>query len=390
MILIDFLDNNVKDTLILVKSLRPSKFLLVVDRDEERIRVEGMTDACRIIAGEEGFNIDTKVIEVDPRDAQGILDAVKHEATKSGGEIYINLSCENDLMTACAYNICTRTPADSSDCSTPVCVDTRAGVVRNVDTLEAITEIRHLKIDDYLVAVGGKELEGSRDMPDESEYAAVCMVAEELFKNVYVWNMICTYVGKHYSHDHMNIRIPRDLESEEGKQKTRTIENQLKAFCAGGILEHVEGDQYRFTSEKHKGWMVVFGVWLEMYIYIKIKPYVDDVRLGLILDWDAGDEYDTKDNELDVVAIRNSRPIVISCKMRMPTKEDIYEVGYITDRICGNAGKPAIATTAIVNHKETYKPGLFPRFRKMEIGLLETIDLRKGDSICKMAFEELF
>lgn len=76
--------------------------------------------------------------------------------------------------------------------------------------------------------------------------------------------------------------------------------------------------------------------------------------------------------------------------MRMPTKEDIYEVGYITDRICGNAGKPAIATTAIVNHKETYKPGLFPRFRKMEIGLLETIDLRKGDSICKMAFEELF
>ncbi|MCQ2567502.1 MAG: DUF1887 family CARF protein [Mogibacterium sp.] len=390
MILIDFLDNNVKDTLILVKSLKPSKFVLVADRDEEAIRVEGMEAACRIIAHEDGFNMDVKVVEIDPRDVSGILAAVQAELKNANGEVYINLSCENDLMTACAYNLCTRTPADEGDCATPVCVDIRANAIRNIDTLEEITEIRHLKIDDYLVAVGGKELEASRELPDESEYDAVCGVAEELFKNVYVWNMLCTYIGKHYSHDHMNIRIPADLECAEGKAKTDTIAKQLKAFCDGGILEHADGDNYRFTSEKHKGWMVVFGVWLEMYIYIKIKPYVDEVRLGLVVDWDAGDEYDTKDNEIDVVAIRNSRPIIISCKMRMPTKEDIYEIGYISDRIGGNAGKPAIATTSIVDHRESYKPGLFPRFKKMEIGLLETIELRKGDDACREAFEELF
>lgn len=390
MILIDFLDNNVKDTLIMVKSLKPSKFVLVADKDEEAIRTDGMKAACKTMARDYGFNMDIDILSVDPRDAFGILEAVKKEVKNANGEVYINLSCENDLMTACAYNLCTKTPADEGECAVPICVDTKAGVIRNVDTLETICEIKHLKIDDYLVAVGGKELEASRDLPDESEYDAVCMIAEELFKNVYAWNMLCTYIGKHYNHDNMNIRIPSDLESDEGKDEADVIERQLKVFCDGGILEKKDKDNYRFTSQKHMGWMVVFGVWLEMYIYIRIKPYVDEVRLGLVVDWDAGDGFDTKDNEIDVVAIKDSRPVVISCKMRMPTKEDIYEVGYIADRISGNAGKPAIATTAIINHKESYKPGLFPRFKKMEMGLLETVVLRKGEEERKAAFEELF
>ena len=390
MILIDFLDNNVKDTLILVKSLRPSKFILVADKAEEAIRTEGMEAACLAIAREDGFNLDVELVSLDARDALGIMAAVEDAVKGATAEVYINLSCENDLMTACAYNICTKTPVNPSVAAVPVCVDTRAGSIRNVQTMEEIAEIRHLKIDDFLVAVGGKELEASRDLPDESEYDAVCTIAEELFKNVYVWNMLCTYIGKHYSHDTDRVTIPANLGTKEGKAEAETVCRQLKAFCTGGILENLGNDEYRFTSEKHKGWMVVFGVWLEMYIYIRIKPYVDEVRLGLVVDWDAGDNYDTKDNELDVVAIKNSRPIVISCKMRMPTKEDIYEVGYISDRIGGNAGQPAIATTSIINHKETYKPGLFPRFKKMEIGLLETIDLRKGEDARREAFEELF
>jgi len=390
MILIDFLDNNVKDTLILIKSLRPSKLVLIVSRNEAASRTEGMEAAAKTIARDGGFNLDVKLIQVNQRDVREILEATKREIKDANSEVFINLSCENDLMTACAYNLCTVTEADATDVATPVCVDILANTIRNVETLEEIAPIVHLGIDDYLVAVGGKELEASRDLPDESEYAAVCMVAEELFKNVSAWNTLCEYIGKHYSRDHDKVRIPRGLDSKEGHEKADVIARQLKAFCAGGILEDLGGEEYRFTSEKHKGWMVVFGVWLEMYIYIKIKPYVDEVRLGLVVDWDAGDGCDTKDNELDVVAVRNSRPIVISCKMRMPTKEDIYEVGYITDRIAGNSGQSAIATTSIVDHRDSCRPGLYPRFKKMDLVLLETIVLRKGDAECKAAFEELF
>ena len=390
MILIDFLDNNFKDTLILVRSLRPSKLILVMDKDEPANYVEGMPAACKTIAREEEFNLDVKLLEVEPRNVRDILSKIEASVRDATAEVYINISGDNDLMTACAYNLVAETAANPKKTAIPVCVDTFQGVILNANTLETLAEIKHLRIDDYLVAVGGKELEGSRDMPDESEYDVVCMVAEELFKNVYAWNLLCTYISTHAAPDNDRVRIPVDLGSKEGKEKVNTIGRQLEAFCKGGILERVDSDTYRFTSQKHRSWMVVFGVWLEMYIYIKLKPYVDEIRLGLTLDWDAGDDYDTKDNELDVVAIKNSRPIIISCKMRMPTKEDIYEVGYITDRISGRAGKAAIATSSIVNHKETYKPGLYPRFRKMDIALLETIDIRKGEDVARLVFEELF
>ena len=67
---------------------------------------------------------------------------------------------------------------------------------------------------------------------------------------------------------------------------------------------------------------------------------------------------------------------MISCKMRMPTKEDIYEIGYISEMLGGSVAIPAIATTAIVNHKQSYKPGLYPRFKKMNVGLIETIEIK--------------
>ena len=63
--------------------------------------------------------------------------------------------------------------------------------------------------------------------------------------------------------------------------------------------------------------------------------------------------------------------------MRMPTKEDIYEIGYISEMLGGSLAIPVIATTEILDHKQSYKPGLYPRFKKMNVGLIETYDVKK-------------
>lgn len=394
MVLIDFLDNNIKDSLILVKSLRPSKMLLVGDKEDEEagaaMPAEHMKEAVLDISRQGGFQLNVEIVPVDARDIEGILARVI-EKTKSKGsssdrqsEIYLNISGENDLMTAAAYNLCAL--EENRDRIIPVCVDTRDGMIRDVRTFEKVEDIRHIRLDDYLIAVGAKELDASRDEPDKEEFGAICAAAEFVFAHTEEWHLLSNYMGVHDAPDSRRIRIPADLGSRENDRHKKVIAEMLDVFCKYELLKNLGDDQYEFTSEKHKKWMLVYGTFLELYVYIKALPYVDEARIGMVLDWDADDGFDTKDNELDVVVIRDSRPVVISCKMRMPTKEDIYEVGYITNCLTGRSGRSAIATTAILRTEDGGKPGITSRFRKMEIGLIETIELRRDDACLKALF----
>lgn len=372
MVIIDFLDYSVIDTLILAKTLKPENIKLIADVEEsDGKRAKHLMRAINNISQ----NIKVDIISIDTRDLLAALNAIE-EAAKNSDEVYMNIDADHGISTAIGYT------NNHGASVTPICVDMKCGVIRNLRSLEAIAEIKHISLDDFLNSIGAKQLDGSHDLPKPDEYDAICNVAEVLFHDVYVWNILCTYIGKHYSHDHSRVRIPADLGGEATERNAKVVESQLKAFCDNGFLRKVGSDDsestkdvYEFTSTRHRNYMVVFGVWLEMYIYIKLKPYFDEIHCGFVIDWDYYDDFDTKDNEIDVVAIKNSNPVLISCKMRMPTKEDIYEIGYISEMIGGSLATPVVATTAIVNHKQTYKPGLYPRFKKMNVGLIETIDI---------------
>lgn len=373
MIIIDFLDYNVIDTLILVKTMRPSQVFLLADRNEADGRRAGyLADSVKNICP------DARV-EVKSLDTRDLVEAVEVIRSIAGTDehVYLNIDADHGISTAVGF--CT----EESGHIVPVCVDMRNSIVRNLTTLEAISEVKHISLTDYLNAIGAKQLDDSHELPKPEEYDQITRVAEVLFKNVNVWNILCTYIGRHYSHDRRRVRIPADLDGEINHNDIEIVREQLDAFCEHGFIRRLEPaedgtqDIYEFSSERHKNYMVVFGIWLEMYIYIKLKPYFEEIYCGFVIDWDGFDDYDTRDNEIDVVAIKNSRPVMISCKMRMPVKEDIYEIGYISEMLGGSLVIPAVATSAIVERKQTYKPGLYPRFKKMNVGLIETYEVKK-------------
>ncbi len=385
MTIIDFLDYNVIDTLILVNTLRPDNLYLMADADElASKRASHLINAVKEICG----GVEVETVTIDTRDMLSAVKAISDIAGKAGSEdagkaagktdrkadeaVYLNIDADHGISTAASYG------AAESSSVIPICVDMCCESIRNLKTLETIAEIKHIKLEDFLNAIGAKRLEGSHELPPEEEYQQIVNVAERLFHDVYVWNMLCTYIGKHYSHDSRKVRIPADLGGAASERNAETVRLQLETFCENGFLRKIDDtdDEYLFTSDRHKGYMVVFGIWLEMYIYIKMKPYLEEIHCGYVIDWESMDGFDTKDNEIDVIGISKSRPVLISCKMRMPTKEDIYEIGYIAEMLGGSQAIPVIATSSIVNHKQTYKPGLYPRFCKMNVGLLETIDIR--------------
>jgi len=72
--------------------------------------------------------------------------------------------------------------------------------------------------------------------------------------------------------------------------------------------------------------MTVSGIWLEVYIYIQAEQCFDEVYMGVDIDWNKRDICESRDNEIDVVVMKNSQPIFISCKMRPIEKETVYEI----------------------------------------------------------------
>ena len=98
---------------------------------------------------------------------------------------------------------------------------------------------------------------------------------------------------------------------------------------------------------------------------------VGEAELGVVVDWYESDNVDTQDNEIDVVVMRRSIPIFISCKMRKPVSGDLYEVGFVASRLGGSRAKAVLATTYPVKELGVSPKRMYQRMKKLRVGLIE-------------------
>ena len=144
-----------------------------------------------------------------------------------------------------------------------------------------------------------------------------------------------------------------------------------------GFAKKLSEDRYRFCSEADKEYMTVSGIWLEAYIYIQAKQCFEEVYMGVDIDWNKRDICESRDNEIDVVVMKKSQPIFISCKMRPVEKETVYEIYAMAKRLSGNFGKALIATTSDVRSSKDERNSIYLRMEKMKVGLMESRDFIK-------------
>ena len=92
-----------------------------------------------------------------------------------------------------------------------------------------------------------------------------------------------------------------------------------------------------------------------------------------------------ENNEIDVLVMRRSAPIFISCKMTKPAADDVYEVGYLASRLGGVMGRGVIATTFNVADTREFDMGIYQRLKKMHVGVLEAQALKGANMAQKLA-----
>lgn len=121
-----------------------------------------------------------------------------------------------------------------------------------------------------------------------------------------------------------------------------------------------------FKDKYMKGFIFKVGTWLEVlteHIVEQIAS-VDQVKSGLMFIWNKDKEY--LKNELDVVAVRDSTIIVISCKDSEKYEEaTLNELNVYSERIGGHKVKKILVAT-----KKPHKENIVERAKEMGINII--------------------
>lgn len=381
MVQIDFFDTDVVQMLVPVLTLRPDKIFYLYDR---RKHLPRHLKHARAAVQEIDDSIVVEYIEADGRDISQVREKIEEIIKKVQGEdIYVDITGGMELMIACGYELCRKNNL------TLLYVDDVNGKIVDVLNGKVLCKTKELRLDDYMAAIGAKRLKKSHSEPHPSEYEAICHMAEFLFDHVTQWQLLHQHIATQMAgRTDMEFQVPVFLKHPTTYEKYNT-QVLMKEFCKYGFAKRKKGKglRFAFTGNRQREYMINYGVWLELYIYIKAKEVFKEVYLGVVIDWDSEDNIDTVDNEIDVLVMEKSSPVFISCKMKKPSSGDLYEVGYLARRLGGQNAKSVLATTWPVR-EETGKNGLYVRMRKMKIGILEAGSFKKMET--EMIFEEMF
>lgn len=366
MVLIDFFDTDLINTLVPVKTLQPDKVFFLLDNRRENDR-EIKAIAETIYAW--GYVKEVYYYPVDIFHMQDIRERLQEMWEKAGDEqIYMEFSGGSELMIAAGFDACRKHGA------IPTYVDIPGERMLNMLTGEELMKVTHITLDDYFRAIGAKRLDNSHALPRPAEYERICKMAEAIFTRIADWHALQDHLSKTVKHDNWynSFKVPEYLNYNGKRMNTTFLMSKFRDY---GFVEELEGGVYRFLDARYQQYMVNYGIWLEMYIYIKALDFFDEAYLGVVIDWKSDKAMDTQDNEIDVLVMRKSMPIFISCKMKKPGNYDVYEVGYLASRLGGENARSIMATTYEISMEDPWGTGIYGRLNKMNVGLIEVSNL---------------
>ncbi len=374
MVQIDFPDKDIICNLVSVFSLQPD--ILCIVYDKKLFSEKSLMNYKEAVCGHERF-LEVKEYACDSGDIESINGTLEQIADEHRGEkIYVNLSGGPELMAACAF------AKGKSGGLCPMYLDFDKQLLYGVYDKDVKFRTKSITMQDYVNVKGARHYSDSRLRPAEDEYGKICRMAEYIFSSLEEWQLLQKYLSSYfYGYTGLHFSV-RNLHC--GKEHMHGIEKLLDKFCELGFMGRRDDDRYVINNPKFREYLTNYGVWLEMYIYIKAKMCFGEAHIGFIIDWDRHDSSDTDDNEFDVVLIYKNRPVFISCKMTKPTTKDLTEIGYLARLLGGENAISILATTYPVYRTADNATGLYNRMKKLKIGLIET------ESFKKKSMEEVF
>ena len=182
-------------------------------------------------------------------------------------------------------------------------------IVKNIDYDD-------LELIDIVSSSGGEVVGDSSDLSKKED---ILYLTKQIYTHLDLWHKykMKLYDNSIFSHnyaDKLAVDIHTEMLSEEEKHIIKIALNKLQDLNGITYVKENNLIRVRFLNTYLKGFIFKSGTWLEVATHNlvnKIKE-IDDVKSGVVFLWNT--EKCSVRNELDVVAIKDSVTICISCK----------------------------------------------------------------------------
>ncbi|MGL5379054.1 Card1-like endonuclease domain-containing protein [Clostridium sp.] len=356
-VLINQVDDHNQGNILATQKFNPNEVVFIKSNEDESIlkslREYYKNNFPKVIFKEVSVN------EADDSKLKNILD--EHKSKK----IIVNLTGGKRINSLILCNLCITN--DIKSVYVDILNKTLYTFDKDIEVLKE--EFDDLEIEDVINASGGKIINHATTLCEKEDliYLTKC-----IYKNLPLWHnhKQKLYDANIFYHDYGNTsRVVIKTKALDIKDK-KMIEAILKKLkeLNGIKYKSIEDEQIEvnFLNEYLKAFIFKSGTWLEMATNIMINEIkdVDEVKSGVIFLWN--DDIRMIRNEVDVVAIKDSVPICISCKDSDKYNETaLNELNVYSEKIGGEKVHKILVAT-----KEPIKASVKERAKEMNIHLI--------------------
>lgn len=355
-ILINQVDEHNESNILATQEFNPSTVYFIKDKDsEEKMKT------LKLYYEKNFPKIKIEEFSVEEGDKEGLEKIIKNIKDKN---VLINLTGGNKINSLILLELCIRENliALYIDIKKKVMYEFKESIVIHEKTFE------DLEIDDIVKASGGKIVEDSSELCNKKD---LIYFAEKISSNLELWHkykqqLYDASIFEHDSMEQQRIYIhTKALENEEVNLLDKIL-LKLKEMKEINYKKQDDKITVDFNNDYLKAFIFKSGTWLEIEtnkLINKIEE-VDEAKNGVMFLWNDANQ--SVRNELDVVAVKDSVPIFISCKDSDKYNEmALNELNVYASKFGGeNSYKILVAT------KEPVKSPVKIRAKEMGINLI--------------------
>ena len=355
-ILINQVDEHNESNILATQEFKPRVVYFIKDKDsEEKMKT------LRFYYEKNFRKIKIEEFLVEEGDKEKLEKIIKSTKDKN---ILLNLTGGKRINSLILLDLCIKEKI------TALYIDIKKQIMYEFKENIAIYEktFEDLEIDDIVKASGGKIVEDSSELCNKKD---LIYFAEKISNNLGLWHrykqkLYESSVFEHDSNETQKIYIhTQALKSEEINLLDKIL-YKFKEMNEISYKEEKNRIAVTFNNNYLKAFIFKSGTWLEIETNKLINSIeeVDEAKNGVMFLWNDGNQ--SVRNELDVVAVKDSVPIFISCKDSDKYNEmALNELNVYATKFGGeNSYKILVAT------KEPIKSPVKTRAKEMGIHLI--------------------
>ena len=355
-ILISQVDEHNESNILATKEFNPEIVYLIKDKS-----YQDKENTLKIYYEKNFKNVKLEFLGMEEGNKSALEEIIDNVKEKN---IIVNLTGGKRINSLILLDICLKNKIKTLyiDIKKQIMYEFKDNIVMYEKTFE------DLEIDDIVKASGGKIVEDSSELCNKKD---LIYFAEQISNNLELWHKYKQqlYESSIFEHDKNEPqRIYIHTETLENKE-INLLDKILSKFKEMNEISYrKENDKItvNFNNNYLKAFIFKSGTWLEIETNKLINNIeeIDEAKNGVMFLWD--DENQFVRNELDVVAVKDSVPIFISCKDSDKYNEmALNELNVYATKFGGeNAYKILVAT------KEPIKSPVKIRAKEMGIHLI--------------------